>query len=314
MKAFASDHFVLPLPEGHRFPVVKYRLLRERVAKELPEVTLFEAPAASDAQLAFAHDPAYIDRVTRGQLCQGELRAIGFPWSEAMVERSRRSVGATIAACRYAMTEGVGVSLAGGTHHAQYARGAGYCVFNDAAIAARQLQADACHDRGQLRVAIIDLDVHQGDGTALILAGDPSVFTLSLHGASNFPFRKQRSCLDISLPDGTRDDDYLEQLDLALADLERRFASEFVLFISGADPHEHDRLGRLKLTREGIARRDRCVYAFAERLGVPIAITMAGGYGRDVDTTVDIHWRTVRGALQSWKSRRDAAAAPAGVT
>lgn len=284
--------------------MAKYRLLHERVATELPEITLLEAPAASDSQLALAHDLDYIDRATRGRLGAAELRAIGFPWSEAMVERSRRSVGATVAACRCALREGIGASLAGGTHHAQHARGAGYCVFNDAAIAARQLQTDAGRHGDRLRVAIVDLDVHQGDGTAQILAGDPSVFTLSLHGASNFPFRKQQSCLDIGLPDGTGDNVYLEQLGLALAELERRFAPEFVLFTSGADPHEDDRLGRLKLTREGIARRDRSVYDFAERLGVPLAVTMAGGYGRDVDTTVDIHWQTVRGALHSWRSRR----------
>jgi acetoin utilization deacetylase AcuC-like enzyme len=307
VKAFASDHFVLPLPEGHRFPMAKYRLLRERVATELPEVTLLEAPAASDTQLALAHDSEYIERATCGRLCAAELRAIGFPWSEAMVERSRRSVGATIAACRSALREGVGASLAGGTHHAQHARGAGYCVFNDAAIAVRQLQAEVSNAGGRLRVAIIDLDVHQGDGTAQILAGDPTVFTLSLHGASNFPFRKQQSSLDIGLPDGTGDDEYLFQLDLALAELEGRFAAQFILFTSGADPHEDDRLGRLRLTSEGIAQRDRRVYDFAERLGIPLAVTMAGGYGREVDTTVDIHWRTVRGALHSWRSRRGAA-------
>lgn len=301
MKAFYSDHFVLPLPDGHRFPMSKYRKLRERVASDLKGVDLLEPSAATDGQLALAHAPDYIDRISRGLLSPAELRAIGFPWSEAMVERSRRSVGATISACRTALVEGVAISLAGGTHHAQHARGAGYCVFNDAAVAARQLQADSATSRRQMPVAIIDLDVHQGDGTAQILAGDSATFTLSLHGATNFPFRKQTSCLDIGLPDGTGDVDYLAQLDAALDELQRRFAPQFILYLAGADTHEDDRLGKLKLSLNGIGRRDQRILEFAERLRVPIAVTMGGGYGRDIDTTVAIHLQTVRLAFQSWQ-------------
>jgi acetoin utilization deacetylase AcuC-like enzyme len=304
LQAFYSDHFVLPLPDGHRFPMSKYRRLRERVATDLRRIALAEPPAATDGQLALAHAPEYIDRVCKGLVTPAEQRAIGFPWSEAMVERSRRSVGATISACRAALVEGVAVSLAGGTHHAQHARGAGYCVFNDAAIAARQLQADSAKSRRQLPVAIIDLDVHQGDGTAQILAGDTAIFTLSLHGATNFPFRKQVSCLDIGLPDGTGDADYLAELDAALCELRRRFEPQFILYLAGADPHESDRLGKLKLSIDGIGRRDQQVFEFAEQLQVPIAVTMAGGYGRDVETTVAIHLQTVRLAFQSWQRRR----------
>jgi acetoin utilization deacetylase AcuC-like enzyme len=306
LKAFYSDHFVLPLPQGHRFPMAKYRMLRERVAAEIEAIRLTEPPAATNGQLAFAHAPDYIDRVSAGLLNPAELRAIGFPWSEAMVERSRRSVGATISAGRVAIAEGVAVSLAGGTHHAQHARGAGYCVFNDVAVAARQLQADSATSRRQLPVAIIDLDVHQGDGTAQILAGDCATFTLSLHGATNFPFRKQTSCLDIGLPDGAGDAEYLAQLDAALDELRRRFAPQFILYLAGADTHEDDRLGKLKLSLEGIGRRDQRVLELAERLNVPIAVTMAGGYGRDIETTVAIHLQTVQLAFQSWQRRQAA--------
>jgi acetoin utilization deacetylase AcuC-like enzyme len=214
MHAFYSDHFVLPLPSGHRFPMPKYQLLRQRVAAQLPGVALLEPHAATDGELALAHTPDYIARVATGTLTAAEIRAIGFPWSAAMVERSRRSCGATISAARAALHDGVGVNLAGGTHHAYANRGSGYCVFNDAAVAARLMQAE--QGRGSLRhlpVAIIDLDVHQGDGTASILTVDDSVFTLSLHGEKNFPAHKQLSDLDVPLPDGCADAAYLDALD-----------------------------------------------------------------------------------------------------
>jgi acetoin utilization deacetylase AcuC-like enzyme len=300
VQAFYSDHFVLPLPEGHRFPMAKYRMLRERVESELTAVALLEPEAASPGQLALAHAPGYIERVLHGGLAPAEVRAIGFPWSPQMVERSRRSAGATIAACRAARTQGVAVNLAGGTHHAQRARGAGYCVFNDAAIAARVLQSDAASSRRILPVAIIDLDVHQGDGTAEILAQDESVFTLSIHGATNFPFRKQRSDLDVALPDGTRDSEYLHALDRALEELCQRFDPGFLIYLAGADAHEDDRLGRLALSSAGMAERDRRVFALAAQLGVPIAVAMAGGYGRTIETTVDVHLNTVREAFEAW--------------
>lgn len=305
LKAFHSDGYPLLLPAGHRFPEAKYARLRARVAAELESVQLIDAVAANDEQLELAHDREYIGRVARGELSAAEQRAIGFPWSAALVERSRRSVGATVAAARAALTEGVAVNLAGGTHHAQRDRGQGYCVFNDAAVAARAMQAEAGR---ALRVAIVDLDVHQGNGTAAILAGDATTFTLSLHGAKNFPFRKSRSDLDRALPDGTGDAEYLRVLDAALDEMCSRFRPELLVYLAGADAHETDRLGRLALTTAGMAARDARVFDLAFRLGAPIVVAMAGGYGRDIDVTVDVHFNTVRAAWlhwQRWSARKD---------
>ena len=304
MKAFYSIRFVLPLPPGHRFPMGKYARLRERVVAELPAVTLGPAAPATDGQLALAHAPAYIDAVARGTLDARAQREIGFPWSEAMVERSRRSVGATIAAARAARAEGVAANLAGGTHHAGAGGGSGYCVFNDVAVAARLMQAE--HTRRQPsarppRVAVIDLDVHQGNGTAAIFAGDASVFTLSLHGEKNFPFRKVAGDLDVGLPDGTGDDEYLHALELALAELEARFDADLVFYLAGADPHEGDRLGRLRLSHDGLQARDRRVFDWAWRRRLPLALSMAGGYGRDIATTVQAQVNTFAIALDSWR-------------
>jgi acetoin utilization deacetylase AcuC-like enzyme len=305
MKVFYSDHYVLPLPAGHRFPMQKYQLLRARIASEMPEVELGEPPSATDGQLALAHDPGYIQKVVGNALDASELREIGFPWSNAMVERSRRSAGATIAACRAALGEGVAASLAGGTHHASRAHGSGFCVFNDAAVASRLMQAECRSvDGRQLRVAIVDLDVHQGNGTAEILEGDPSIFTLSVHGENNYPFRKARSNLDIGLPDGTRDDEYLDALKSALAICITEFAPGLVLFLAGADVHEGDRLGRLKLTKTGIASRDKMVFAHAAQKGVPIVVVMAGGYGKIIEDTVDVHVRTIKLAFEAWRARQ----------
>jgi len=289
LKAFYSDHFVLPLPPGHRFPMQKYRLLRERVESMVADLILEEAPAATDGVLALAHHPDYIGRVSRGALDPAEQKAIGFPWSPQMVERSRRSVGATIAACRAALGEGIAVNLAGGTHHAHADRGEGFCVFNDAAVAARLMQAE----RRVARVAIVDLDVHQGNGSASILARDDSVFTLSLHGDRNYPFTKACSDLDVALPDGTGDAAYLDALAGALDQLFERFSPQLLIYLAGADPHEGDRLGRLALSIEGLAARDEMVFECASRRGLPLAVTMAGGYGRNLDHTVAVHAQTV---------------------
>ncbi|GAB3628265.1 histone deacetylase [Pandoraea terrae] len=295
MQAFYSDHFVLPLPAGHRFPMQKYARLRERVAQELPNVRLTEAAAADDATLLRVHTADYVTRVSAGALAPAEARKIGFPWSHQMVERSRRSAGATLAACRAALADGLAVNLAGGTHHAYADRGEGFCVFNDAAVAARAMQAAL--GRGT-RVAIIDLDVHQGNGTASIFRGDPSVFTLSLHGEHNFPFHKETSDLDVALPDGCSDDDYLVALGHALTDLFAQFRPSLVIYLAGADPLAGDRLGRLALTLDGLLARDRRVLTACAERGVPVAITMAGGYGRDIDDTVAGHFATVRLASQ----------------
>ncbi|MFT3811936.1 MAG: histone deacetylase [Acidovorax sp.] len=306
MRAFYADHFVLPLPEGHRFPMAKYRLLRDALVQDLPQLAWREAPAATDAQLALAHDPAYIAAVAQGTVPAQVLRDIGFPWSPAMAERARRSVGATLAACRAALAEGVAGNLAGGTHHAYADRGSGFCVFNDIAVAARAMQAEWMQ-MWTLRVAVIDLDVHQGNGTARIFADDDSVFTLSLHGARNFPFTKERGDLDVELPDGCADGPYLEALDQALDELAQRFEPELVLYLAGADPHEGDRLGRLALTHDGLEARDRRVFDWAWQRRVPLAFTMAGGYGRDLADTVRAQRATWRVAAQyhlRWQNQR----------
>jgi len=288
VKAFYSDRYVLPLPLGHRFPMRKYRLIRE-AAQAIPQLELCEAQAASDGVLALAHHPQYIRAVAEGTLSAAQQRAIGFPWSSEMVERSRRSAGATIMACRAAFDDGISVNLAGGTHHAFADHGEGFCVFNDAAVAARLMQAE----RRAERVAIVDLDVHQGNGTAAILAEDDSVFTLSVHGERNFPFQKQASDLDIGLADGTGDEAYLAALAQALEVLFARFSPQLMIYLAGADPHEGDRLGRLKLSLNGLADRDRMVIAQARQRNIPLAVTMAGGYGKRLEDTVAAHVQTI---------------------
>ena len=307
VKAFYADHFVLPLPDGHRFPMAKYAMLREELQRYLPDVSLHEALPASDGELALVHTPHYIAAVSNGTLSPAEQREIGFPWSPAMAERARRSVGATLQACRAALSGGgVAANLAGGTHHAYAHKGGGFCVFNDAAVAARLMQAEwarqgASQRRKPMQVAIVDLDVHQGNGTAAIFAGDPTVFTLSMHGAKNFPFRKEPSDFDVDLPDGCGDVQYLELLEQALGELENRFDPDLVIYLAGADPHEGDRLGRLKLTDDGMEARDRRVFDWAWQRRIPLAITMAGGYGRDLETTVRVQVNTYRVALAHWQ-------------
>nr|WP_221196961.1 MULTISPECIES: histone deacetylase [unclassified Herbaspirillum] len=274
--------------------MAKYRMIREGVAQGVVSVEFHEAAAATDGVLALAHHPVYVDQVSRGVLPERVQKDIGFPWSLQMVERSRRSTGATIAACRSALEQGVAVNLAGGTHHAYADRGAGFCVFNDAAVAARLMQAE----RRVKRVAVVDLDVHQGNGTASILANDDSVFTLSLHGQNNYPFEKERSDLDVALPDGVTDDDYLEALEGALSQLMQRFVPELIIYLAGADPHEGDRLGRMKLTLAGLAARDRQVFALGRQHRIPIAVAMAGGYGKKIEDTVAVHVQTISIAAQ----------------
>ena len=307
MHAYYADHFVLPLPEGHRFPMRKYSRLRDRLAAELPGVRFFEAPAASDGELALVHTPSYIQGIAQGTLDPAVYREIGFPWSLAMAERARRSVGASVAAARAALSEGVAGNLAGGTHHAYADKGGGFCVFNDIAVTARLMQAEVWRERKQhLRVAVIDLDVHQGNGTARIFANDPSVFTLSLHGEKNFPFRKEPSDLDIGLPDGCTDEPYLQALHQALAELEGRFEPHMVIYLAGADPHEGDRLGRLKLTMDGMAVRDRVVLDWAWQRRLPLVLCMGGGYGHDIETTVGVQVQTWTIALEyqrRWHNR-----------
>ncbi len=301
MQVFYATQFVLPLPPGHRFPMGKYQLLRDRLADELPDIQLMQALPATDGELALAHTPGYIQGIGDGTVEPAILREIGFPWSPAMAERARRSVGATISACRVAFAEGVAANIAGGTHHASADRGGGFCVFNDAAVAARLMQAEQARRGRRLRVAVVDLDVHQGNGTARIFRNDDSVFTLSIHGQKNFPFRKEPSDLDVDLPDGCADDEYLHALEGALAELERRFDPGLVIYLAGADPHEGDRLGRLKLTWDGLEARDRRVFDWAWERGLPLAFAMAGGYGRRMEDTVQAQMNTFGAALSYWR-------------
>lgn len=298
MKVFYTDHFVLPLPAGHRFPMVKYARLRERCLAERvlwPE-DLWKPPAAAWEELALVHGAEYLERVHSGTLDAAEQRRIGFPWSLEMVERSRRSAGATICAARAALDDtsargwGIAVNLAGGTHHAHADHGEGFCVFNDAAVATRVLQ----RERSVERVAILDLDVHQGNGTAAIFVSDPTVFTFSVHGARNFPFRKTRSTLDVDLPDGAGDEVLLAAVETYVPQILAEFRPDLVLYLAGADPYHDDRFGRLGMSKSGLSHRDHLVLGLCRDAGVPVAVAMAGGYARDTEDTVDIHVETVR--------------------
>lgn len=291
---YASDRFPLPLPSGHRFPIEKYALLRECVVATLDgrAAELRVPAAASDVELCRVHTPAYVTAVAAGTLPPAALRRIGFPWSSGLVERSRRSVGATIGACRSALATGTGVNLAGGTHHALPDRGEGYCVFNDVAVAIRVLQAE----HRVRRVLVIDCDVHQGNGTAAIFRGDPTVCTLDVFSAANFPFEKEPSDLDVPLPDGTGDAAYLAAVTPAL---ERALARrpDLAVYVAGADAFAGDRLGRLALTMAGLEARDRLVLTRLRAAAIPVAVVMGGGYARDIADTVAIHAATVRVAL-----------------
>ena len=297
MKAFYTDHFVLPLPAGHRFPMEKYSRLRDLVGSQAG-IELVEAPSATDTQILYAHDPSYLIKVIEGKLSAQEQKEIGFPWSSQMVERSRRSAGDTVAAAKTAIQEGIAANLAGGTHHAYRDTGSGFCVFNDSAIAARTLQKEI---NPSLKVAVIDLDVHQGNGTAAILQNDDSIFTLSIHGENNFPFKKERSDLDVGLADGCNDGSYLHALSTALDQLDSRFKADCLVFLAGADPHQGDRLGRLNISKDGMRLRDEMVFQYALDRQLPIAFSMAGGYGKEIESTVDIHFQTIKTALQFQK-------------
>lgn len=274
----------------------KYSLLREAVTRAgvVPPRDLRVPSAATDTDLGRVHAQGYVERVKGGRLERDEIRRIGFPWSSELVERSRRSVGGTMAAARAALDDGVAVNLAGGTHHADADQGEGFCVFNDVAVAIRAIQAE-----GRIgRVAVLDLDVHQGNGTASIFADDPRIFTLSVHGANNYPFEKALSDLDVELPDGTGDDAYLEAAERAMSLALEEIRPELAFYVAGADPYMHDRLGRLALTREGLARRDRLVFQRCREAGATVAVVMSGGYAREVDHTVAIHLGTVREAAR----------------
>jgi acetoin utilization deacetylase AcuC-like enzyme len=292
MRVFPCDRFRLPLPDGHRFPIEKYALLRERLGRHAAAGAAldFIVPhAATDDELLRVHCRGYVGRVMAGTLSPAEVRRIGFPWSPQLVERSLRSTGAAVDAAASALEDGVAASLAGGTHHAGRDFGEGYCVFNDVAVAAREMQA-----RGSVRrVLVLDCDVHQGNGTAEIFAGDETVFTMSIHGAKNFPLRKHPGSLDVGLEDGTGDAEYLARLEDAVGESFSRARPDLVIFIAGADPYEGDRLGRLRLTKQGLLDRDRLVLDATRRAGAPIAIVCGGGYCTDIESIVDIHTATM---------------------
>lgn len=283
---------MIALPEGHRFPIAKYALLRDAVLAEgvVAPAALHDPARAPLADVQRVHDAAYVDRLLRGTMPAAEQRVLGFPWSEGLVERSFRAAGGTLEAAHHALHAGIAMNLAGGTHHAFASHGEGFCVLNDVAIALRALRAE-----GRIRrAAVIDLDVHQGNGTHAIFAGDEATFTFSMHGRRNYPFRKVNGTLDVELEDGTGDTEYLERLAAVLPDVLARARADLVFYLAGADPHEGDTLGRLALSFDGLMRRDALVLEAARAVGVPVAIAIAGGYGRDIRDTVRVHVNTAR--------------------
>jgi acetoin utilization deacetylase AcuC-like enzyme len=299
MKIYTCDPFSIALPPHHSFPMSKYRLLRERIAAAgisgTEDVVVPEA--ATDAEILRVHTPAYLRRLEKGELSQTEIRRISLPWSPELVERARRSAGATIAACRAALEDGTAVNLGGGTHHAYPDHGQGYCLLNDAAIAARAMQSEGLVKR----VLIVDCDVHQGNGTAAIFRNDPRVFTFSIHGRNNFPLKKETSDLDLALPDGTGDGEYLAALREGLAQAFSRACAQLVIYLSGADAYKGDRFGRLKLSKQGLWKRDRLAFGFCWDYRLPVAVTLAGGYAPEIDDIVDIHFQTVKAAEEFYR-------------
>jgi acetoin utilization deacetylase AcuC-like enzyme len=299
LKIFYTDTFPIPLPEKHSFPKNKYFLLRKRILEELGDqpVDLRIPEPASDEDIIRAHDPAYLKRLQKGELTAKEIRRVGLPWSPQIVRRARYSAGATIAACRAALSEGIAVNLGGGTHHAFSDHGQGYCWLNDSVIASRAMQTE-----GRARkILIIDCDVHQGNGTAAITNNNPTIFTFSIHGKNNFPYRKEKSDLDVELADGTDDATYLKALEKGLAASMHKFKADLVIYLAGADPYQDDRFGRLALTKEGLAQRDQLVLQNIYNAGIPAAVTMAGGYARNIQDAVDIHFQTVLSAVDFQK-------------
>jgi acetoin utilization deacetylase AcuC-like enzyme len=289
---WSSAQYDFPLPDGHRFPLRKYALLRERVVAEglASADQVLDPPRAALEDLRRVHTDDYVRRVGEGRLEPAEVRRLGLPWSRQLVERSLRAVGGTIAAGDHALAQGVAINLAGGTHHAFADHGEGFCVYNDVAVAIRRLQA-----LGHIeRACVIDLDVHQGNGTHAIFAGEATVFTFSMHGGKNYPFHKVPGRLDIELADGTDDEAYLAQLADALPRVLAASAPHIVFYIAGADPHEGDALGRLALTFDGLARRDALVLSHCREVGLPVAVTVGGGYGRRIEDSVQVHLNTVR--------------------
>jgi acetoin utilization deacetylase AcuC-like enzyme len=291
-RLFYCDHYPIPLPEGHKFPAEKYRLLRETLERD----SVFELEPAQFARrelIELAHDPAYVAGFLNGTIEPAIMRRIGFPWSQELTRRTLASLGGTLAAGEDAWRTGFGGNLAGGTHHAFRSEGAGFCVFNDIAVAILALR----QEHGVRRAAVVDLDVHQGDGTAATFCDDPDVLTLSIHGRNNFPLRKQRSRMDIDLPDGTGDAEYLAALESIMPRV-FEFAPEMVFYQAGVDGLAGDRLGRLALSLGGLERRDHKVLQMCRSRGVPVVITLGGGYAEPIERTVEAHANTFRAAAE----------------
>jgi len=297
LKIYYTDTFPIPLPENHSFPKSKYYLLRRRIEESqiAPSVDLKIPRPATYEEIIRAHDPTYIDRLQNGELSAKEIRRVGLPWSPEIVRRARYSAGATVEACRAALAAGIAVNLGGGTHHAFSDHGQGYCWLNDSVIASRAMQSDGLAGK----IWIIDCDVHQGNGTAAIVKNDPTIFTFSIHGKNNFPYHKETSDLDIELADGADDAAYLNAIEKGLAASRQNFKADLAIYLAGADPYKDDRFGRLAISKEGLAQRDRLVLRHLYKSGLPMAVTMAGGYARHVQDTVDIHFQTVLAALES---------------
>ena len=292
LRAWSSARYTVPLPSGHRFPIAKYALVRDAVIAQglVPRDSILEPDRTERWALELAHEPGYVARVLEGTMTPLAVRRLGFPWSEELRERSLRTAQGTLEAARDALAQGVGINLAGGTHHAFADRGEGFCVFNDVALAIRVLQREGL----LTRAAVIDLDVHQGNGTASIFAGDPDVFTFSMHGAKNYPFHKEQSTLDLALEDGCDDAAYLDLLGRHLDEVLDRALPELVFYLAGADPYAADRFGRLGLSMDGLVRRDRLVFHATQHRGIPLVMTLSGGYARDVHEVATIHANTVR--------------------
>jgi acetoin utilization deacetylase AcuC-like enzyme len=300
MRAFYSDRYVIALPENHQFPIVKYAMIRQRLDREktlTPSQVLEPRPACRD-EILLVHEAEYYDRLVAGQLTEREIRRLGLPWSEALVGRSRLSVAGTLEGARAALRDGVAANLGGGTHHAFADHGEGFCVLNDIAVAILVLRAEGLIRRA----AVVDCDVHQGNGTAAIFASDPEVFTLSLHGEKNYPLLKQQSTVDVGLADKTEDEEYLSLLSYHLGIVLDRFRPDILFYQSGVDPYRDDRLGRLALTIDGLKRRDLMVFHECRSRSLPCVITLGGGYARRVADTVEAHCNTVRAAREvySW--------------
>ena len=301
LHVWSSAQYTFPLPAGHRFPIEKYALLRERVIAEgiVSREHVHDPDRVSRDDLLLVHTADYVDRFTNGELTREEIRKLGFPWSEGLVERSYRAAGGTVEASRHAIEHGIAMNLAGGTHHAFPSHGEGFCVFNDVAIAIRSLQRDGRIERA----AIVDLDVHQGNGTHEIFGDDERVFTFSMHGGKNYPFHKVPGRLDVELADRTGDDDYLALLGESLPRVLSESRPDLVAYLAGADAHEGDRLGRLRLTFDGLARRDTMVLDACREVGIPVVVTIAGGYGDPISATVDVHVATARIAARYARSQ-----------